>query len=144
MENKKPKLTVSGKPKKTINEAQTSKFQSKRSVVIGKPQNKFSKRGSSSRLNNQNFVSKVKTTVLKFKQKKFIEKWVDDLDNKLKKKIILNRFTKKALSLINYKGLGKSEIYRLKLVISGCSIFLKNLDQDLHLAMSLQRQHLQY
>ena len=44
MENKKPKLTVSGKPKKTINEAQTSKFQSKRSVVIGKPQNKFSKR----------------------------------------------------------------------------------------------------
>ena len=73
------------------------------------------------------FVSKVKTTVLKSKQMKFIKIWVDELDNKLKKKIILNRFTKKALSLINYKGLGKKEIYRLKLVISGCSIFLKNL-----------------
>ena len=41
MENKKPKKTVSGKPKKTINEAQTSKFQSKRSVVIGNYEYKF-------------------------------------------------------------------------------------------------------
>ena len=73
MENKKPKLTVSGKPKKTINEAQTSKFQSKRSVVIGKSQNKFLKRGNSSRPNNPNFVPKVKTNTNDFEKRRLAE-----------------------------------------------------------------------
>ncbi len=73
MENKKPKLTISGKPKKTINESQISKFQSKRSVVIGKPQNKFIKKGSSFRPNNQNFASKVKTNTNDFEKRKLAE-----------------------------------------------------------------------
>ena len=70
MENKKPKLTVSGKPKKTINQIQTSKFQGKRSVVIGKPQNKFVKRGNSFRPNNPNFTPKVKANTNDFEKRK--------------------------------------------------------------------------
>ena len=41
MENKKIKLTISGKPKKSIKNFTSSKSQENRSVVIGKPQNKF-------------------------------------------------------------------------------------------------------
>ena len=73
MENKKPKLTVSGKPKKTINQIQTSKFQGKRSVVIGKPQNKFVKRGNSFRPNNPNFTPKVKANTNDFEKRKLAE-----------------------------------------------------------------------
>jgi hypothetical protein len=73
------------------------------------------------------FVSKVKTTILKPEQRKFIEKWIIKFDKKLKNKIVLDKFTKTALSLINYKGLGKGQIHRLKLILSGCSSFLKNL-----------------
>ncbi len=73
MENKKPKLTISGKPKKTSYESQTSKIQSKRSVVIGKPQNKFLKRGSSFRPNNPNLASKVKTNTNDFEKRKLAE-----------------------------------------------------------------------
>ncbi len=73
MENKKPKLTISGKPKKTINKIQTSKFQGKRSVVIEKSQNKFVKRGSSFRPNNPNFTPKVKTNTNDFERRKLAE-----------------------------------------------------------------------
>ena len=73
MENKKPKLTVSGKPKKPINQIQTSKFQGKRSVVIGKPQNKFVKRGNSFRPNNPNFTPKVKANTNDFEKRKLAE-----------------------------------------------------------------------
>ena len=73
MENKKPKLTISGKPKKTTYVPQTSKIQSKRSVVIGKPQNKSSKRGSSFRHNNPNFASKVNTNTNDFEKRKLAE-----------------------------------------------------------------------
>jgi|TARA_B100001964_G_scaffold244391_1_gene325704 hypothetical protein len=73
------------------------------------------------------FVSKVKTTILKPEQKEFIEKWIIQFDKKLKNKIVLDKFTKKALNLINYKGLGKGQIYRLKQILCGCSYFLKNL-----------------
>jgi hypothetical protein len=73
------------------------------------------------------FVSKVKTTILKPEQREFIEKWIIKFDKKLKNKIVLDKFTKTALSLINYKGLGKGQIHRLKLILSGCSSFLKNL-----------------
>ena len=73
------------------------------------------------------FVSKVKTTILKLEQREFVEKWIIKFDKKLKNRIVLDKFTKKALSLINYKGLGKGQIYRLKLILNGCSYFLKNL-----------------
>ena len=73
MENKKPKLTVSGKPKKTINQIQTPKFQGKRSVVIGKSQNKFAKRGNSFRPNNSNYTSKVRTNTNDFEKRKLAE-----------------------------------------------------------------------
>ena len=73
------------------------------------------------------FVSKVKTTILKPEQREFIEEWVTKFDESLKNKIVLDKFTKTALSLINYKGLGKGQIYRLKQILSGCSYFLKNL-----------------
>ena len=44
MENKKLKLTISGKPKKSFKNFETSKSQGKHSVVIEKPQNKFAKK----------------------------------------------------------------------------------------------------
>ena len=41
MENKKTKLTISGKPKKSFNDFNTSKIQGKKTVVIDKKPNKF-------------------------------------------------------------------------------------------------------
>ena len=41
MENKKLKLTISGKPKKSFKNFETSKSQGKHSVIIEKTQNKF-------------------------------------------------------------------------------------------------------
>ena len=73
------------------------------------------------------FVTRVKTTILSPKQKAFIEDWILTLDEKLKGKITSDKFNKSALSLINYKGIGKGQIYRLKQIISGCSFFLKRL-----------------
>ena len=73
------------------------------------------------------FVTKVKTTILSSKQKKFIEDWILITDKKIKSKITSDKFTESALSLINYKGIGKGQIYRLKQIISGCSFFLKRL-----------------
>ena len=51
MENKKLKLTISGKPKKSFKNFESSKSQGKHSVVIGKTQNKYDKKGSSFRPN---------------------------------------------------------------------------------------------
>ena len=73
------------------------------------------------------FVTRVKTTILSSKQKSFIEAWVVAVEKKLKSKITLDKFTKSALSLINFKGLGNGQIYRLKQILSGCSLFLKRL-----------------
>ena len=73
MENKKLKLTVSGKSKKNLKNFTTSNTQTKRSVVIGKSQNKFLKRGNSSRPNNPNFVPKVKTNTNDFEKRRLAE-----------------------------------------------------------------------
>ena len=43
MENKKPKLSISGKPKKSFKNFETSKTQNKNSVIIQKNQNKSQK-----------------------------------------------------------------------------------------------------
>ena len=49
MENKKTKLTLSGIAKKSIDNIELAKTQSKNSVVIEKKPNKFSPRGNPSR-----------------------------------------------------------------------------------------------
>ena len=59
MENKKLKLTISGKPKKSFKNFETTKSQGKHSVVIEKSQNNFSKKGSSFRPNKSRFSTKV-------------------------------------------------------------------------------------
>ena len=59
MENKKLKLTVTGKPKKNLKNLTTPNTQSKRSVVIGKSQNRFDKKGSSFRQTKPSFANKI-------------------------------------------------------------------------------------
>ena len=59
MENKKLKLTISGKPKKSFKNFQTSKSKGKHSVVIDKTNNKFVKKGSSFRPNKSKISTKV-------------------------------------------------------------------------------------
>ena len=91
MENKKIKLTVSGKPKKSIKNFTSSKSQENRSVVIGKPQNKFVKRGSSFRPNKPIFTPKIQTNTNDFEKRKLAEqratKRLKDEGNKKDKKL---------------------------------------------------------
>ena len=49
MENKKTKLTISGKAKKSIKNIEIAKTQGKNSVLIEKQTNKFHSRGATSR-----------------------------------------------------------------------------------------------
>ncbi len=91
MENKKIKLTISGKPKKTIKNFTSSKSQENRSVIIGKPQNKFVKRGSSYRPNKPIFSPKIQTNPNDFEKRKLAEqratKRLKDDGNKKDKKL---------------------------------------------------------
>ena len=91
MENKKIKLTVSGKPKKSIKNFTSSKSQENRSVVMGKPQNKFVKRGSSFRPNKPIFTPKIQTNTNDFEKRKLAEqratKRLKDEGNKKDKKL---------------------------------------------------------
>ena len=91
MENKKIKLTISGKPKKSIKNFTSSKSQVNRSVVIGKPQNKFVKRGSSFRPSKPIFTPKIQTNTNDFERRKLAEqratKRLQDEGNKKDKKI---------------------------------------------------------
>ena len=56
-----------------------------------------------------------------------IEKWADTMSKNINFNFKNDRFVKKALSIINYKGLGKKEISNLKKIIKGTSFYLKNL-----------------
>ena len=91
MENKKIKLTISGKPKKSIKSFTSSKSQENRSVIIGKPQNKFVKRGSSYRPNKPIFSPKIQTNPNDFEKRKLAEqratKRLKDDGNKKDKKL---------------------------------------------------------
>ena len=62
MENKKTKLTISGKAKQSTKDIGSANIQGKRSVIIEKSQNKFVKKGSSSKPSGfgvrQNFSNK--------------------------------------------------------------------------------------
>ena len=73
MENKKLKLTISGKPKKSFKNFETSKSQGKHSVVIEKPQNRFVKKGSSFKPNKSKFSTKAQINPNDFEKRKLAE-----------------------------------------------------------------------
>ncbi len=90
MENKKLKLSISGKPKKSFKNFETTKSQGKHSVVIEKSQNKFFKKGSSFRLNKIKISPKTQTNPNDFEKRKLAEQRAtkrlkDDLGAKDKK-----------------------------------------------------------
>jgi translation initiation factor IF-2 len=90
MENKKLKLTISGKPKKSFKNFETTKSQGKHSVVIEKSQNNFSKKGSSFRPNKTRFSTKVQVNSNDFEKRKLAEQRAtkrlkDDANTKDKK-----------------------------------------------------------
>ena len=90
MENKKLKLTISGKPKKSFKNFETSKSQGKHSVVIEKPQNKFAKKGSPFKPNKLKFSTKAQINPNDFEKRKLAEQRAtrrlkDDADTKDKK-----------------------------------------------------------
>jgi len=73
MENKKLKLSISGKPKKSFKNFETSKFQGKNSVVIEKSQSKFPKKGIPSRSNKTKFSTKPQINSNDFEKRKLAE-----------------------------------------------------------------------
>ena len=70
MENKKLKLSISGKPKKSFKNFEATKSQGKNSVVIAKSPNKFSKKGSSFRPNKTKFPQKTQINPNDFEKTK--------------------------------------------------------------------------
>ena len=90
MENKKLKLTISGKSKKSFKNFENSKSQGKNSVIIEKSQNKFAKKGTSFRLNKTKFSTKTQINPNDFEKRKLAEQRAtkrlkDDLGSKDKK-----------------------------------------------------------
>ena len=73
------------------------------------------------------FVTKVKTAKLSKKNINKMEKWTYVMSEILDYKYKNDKFSKKALSLINFKKLGKKEISNLKKIIKGSSFYLKRL-----------------
>ena len=98
MENKKLKLTITGKPKKSFKNFETSKVQGKNSVVIDKPHNKFPKKGSSFRPNKPKFSAKTQVNPNDFEKRKLAEqratKRLKDDSVRKDKKIKINNFWK--------------------------------------------------
>ena len=70
---KKLKLSVSGKTKKSLKNIDVNKFSGKRSVVIEKSSNKLVKRGSSFAPKKTLFDSKFKSTTSDFEKRKLAE-----------------------------------------------------------------------
>ena len=73
MENKKPKLSISGKSKKSFKNFETSKTQNKSSVIIQKNQNKFPQKGSSFRPIRPKFSTKTQINPNDFEKRKLAE-----------------------------------------------------------------------
>ncbi len=73
MENKKLKLSISGKTKKPLKDINVSKFSGKRSVVIEKSSNKLVKRGSSFTSKKPLFDNKLKSNTSDFEKRKLAE-----------------------------------------------------------------------
>ena len=72
MENKKVKLTISGKPKKPIKSFESPKPHSRKPISSSKPQNRFNK-GSSFRPVKPLFASKKQSTSNDFEKRKLAE-----------------------------------------------------------------------
>ena len=73
MENKKLKLTISGKPKKSFKNFETPNSQGKSSVIIEKSHNKFAKKGSSFRPSKTKFPTKAQVNPNDFEKRKLAE-----------------------------------------------------------------------
>ena len=73
MENKKLKLSISGKPKKSLKNFETSKAQDRHSVIIQKNQNKFPQKGNSLRPNRSRFSTKAQINANDFEKRKLAE-----------------------------------------------------------------------
>ena len=73
MENKKKKLTISGKTKKPIGNFGITKSQGSKSISISNTTNKFVKRGTSSRLNKPIFTTKKQGIPNDFERRKLAE-----------------------------------------------------------------------
>ena len=75
------------------------------------------------------FATKVKITKLSKAQINKIELWAFLISQNLHYKLKNDQFSKDALSLINYKGLGRKEIFNLKTIIKGTSYYLEKLKE---------------
>jgi len=73
------------------------------------------------------FVSKVKITKLSKIQINKIELWADLMSQNLHYNLKDDKFSRDALCLINYKGLGRKQIFNLKTIIKGASFYLHKL-----------------
>ena len=73
MENKKIKLTISGKPKKIIKNFETSDTYKNKPLTTGKSQSKFVKKGSSFRPNKPILPPKKQATIGDFEKRKLAE-----------------------------------------------------------------------
>ena len=73
MENKKIKLTISGKPKKILKNFETSNPNQKKPIPTGRPQNKFVKKGTSFRPNKPILPIKKQGTIGDFEKRKLAE-----------------------------------------------------------------------
>ena len=75
------------------------------------------------------FVANVKLTKLSKAQIDEIEREAYFISKTLHYKLKNDQFSKEALSLINYKGLGRKEIFNLKTIIKGTSLYLKKVKE---------------
>ena len=105
MENKKLKLSISGKPKKSFKNFEATKSQGKNSVVIAKSPNKFSKKGSSFRPNKTKFPQKTQINSNDFEKRKLAEqratKRLKGNEDSKDKKTKLGQELLKELKIIN-------------------------------------------
>ena len=73
MENKKIKLTISGKPKKVIKNFENSNSQNNKPIVTGKTQHKFVKKGSAFRPHKLSTLTKKPGSIGDFEKRKLAE-----------------------------------------------------------------------
>jgi len=108
MENKKTKLTLSGIAKKSIENIELAKTQSKNSVVIEKKPNRFSNRGTFNRSVSSRPTAKVgfKSSTSSPSKTTFVQKPVSPITNDYeKRKLAEQRATRRVKGDANYKDL---------------------------------------
>jgi len=115
MEKKKLKLTISGNPKKTINNIEIAKSQSKNSVIIEKKTDRFGSKSSFSKNNNQKTSFKSRSS---FVSKAPAFSKLPLAKNFEKRKLAEQRATKRLKGEAPQKGKSGSKRRELKLTIS--------------------------